>query len=155
MVLPVALITGLLRSVLGGTLSTIIDAYVSDLELRRKIKADLDHAPIEEFGELLSAQRDVVLAKVNSQSWLTRSWRPLLMLLLMGLLVVCGPILPSAELLVSHHIDFRPRWELLPPELWDVMVIAMGGYVGGRSLEKIATAVTASRGVANAVKGRR
>ena len=44
---------------------------------------------------------------------------------------------------MAHRIDFRPRFYFLPREFWDLIVIGMGGYVGGRSLEKIASAVTA------------
>jgi hypothetical protein len=146
MLIPIGILTGLLRTFLGGPLSKIIDSYIGDLELRRKIKAELDHALLEDFGTLITAQRDAVIAEVTSESWLTRSWRPLLMVVLMGFLILCGLFLPCAELLLSHRIAFRPRWDLLPPQLWDLIYIGIGGYVGGRSIEKIAATVTGSQG---------
>jgi hypothetical protein len=33
----------------------------------------------------------------------------------------------------------------LPPPLWDLIFIGIGGYVGSRSIEKIAATVTASQ----------
>ena len=32
---------------------------------------------------------------------------------------------------------------MLPQGFWDFLAIGMGGYIGGRSLEKVAGAVTA------------
>jgi hypothetical protein len=71
------------------------------------------------------------------ETWLTRSWRPLLMLSLMGCVVFAGFLLPLAELLLGHRLRFEPRWDLIPPDLWSLLTIGMSGYIGGRTAEKI------------------
>lgn len=73
-----------------------------------------------------------------SEHWLTHSWRPLVMLSLVAILLAVGIVLPLAELSTGRRLAFEPRWSLLPPQFWDFLALGMGGYIGGRSLEKIA-----------------
>jgi hypothetical protein len=82
----------------------------------------------------------VVLSEARSSHWLTRSWRPMLMLLFMALLAIYGVLLPTLDLIAAHPVTFTPRWRDLPPEFWNLLTVGLGGYVGGRSLEKIADA---------------
>ena len=151
----------LLQLVLGllkGPLSQVIDAYVGDVELRRKLKAELETKFAEQLGQALAAQRDVITAEVRSEHWLTRSWRPLLMLLAMAIIGLYGVALPALEVLAGHPIAFKPHWSDIPAEMWDLLMIGIGGYVGGRSVEKIANAFTggASEGSrASAARSRR
>ena len=85
------------------------------------------------------------MAEVNSEHWLTRSWRPILMVLLMGFLVLTGLILPTGDLILGRFIPFNPHWQAIPPAFWEFLTIGMGGYIGGRSLEKIAGQVLAGK----------
>jgi hypothetical protein len=62
------------------------------------------------------------------------------MLLFMALLVIYGVLLPLSDLIAGAPIVFTPRWRDLPPEFWNLLTVGLGGYVGGRSLEKIADA---------------
>jgi hypothetical protein len=57
----------------------------------------------------------------------------------MGFLIVAGLLLPLADLIAGHRLPFEPRWQILPEAFWEFLSIGMGGYIGGRSLEKIAT----------------
>ncbi len=87
---------------------------------------------LQQSGELaiLTAQSSVITAEVNSQSWLTRSWRPILMLTFGALIVArwlgwTAPNLSEAEYL----------------KLWDIVQIGIGGYTIGRSAETVAKTV--------------
>ena len=53
---------------------------MSMTHFRRKIKADFDHALIDELALPRTARRCLAEGQL---SWLTRSWRPLFMVLLM------------------------------------------------------------------------
>jgi hypothetical protein len=129
---------------LKGPLSRVLESYVSDLELRRRLQAELESRFLAELGKSQELAAGIVMAEVNSEHWLTRTWRPLLMLLLMGFLVLVGAALPLADLIAGHPIRFEPRWSALPPEFWNFLMVGMGGYVGGRSLEKVAGMVMGS-----------
>lgn len=87
---------------------------------------------LQQSGELatLTAQSTIITAEVNSQSWLTRSWRPILMLTFGALIVArwlgwTAPNLSEAEYL----------------KLWDIVQIGIGGYTIGRSAETVAKTV--------------
>ncbi|MDO9477653.1 MAG: 3TM-type holin [Pseudohongiella sp.] len=73
--------------------------------------------------QILISQTQIITAEANGQSWLQRSWRPITMLTFL-VLVVCD----SFGLLA-----FR-----LSEEAWQLLQIGLGGYVVGRSAEKIA-----------------
>ena len=80
--------------------------------------------------ELQKLQTDVILAEANG-NWLQRSWRPILML--------------SFGFIVIYVKFIAPLFGLpIPPledEFWDLLQLGIGGYVIGRSAEKIANKV--------------
>lgn len=155
MAFPLGIIGNLVSGLMAGPLGKVVDAYVADVELRRKLKAELEGSLLTHLGQSLELQQAVVLAEVNSEHWLTRSWRPLLMVLLMGFLVLVGVILPLADAVAGYAVPFNPRWQALPQGFWDFLNIGMGGYVGGRTLEKIFATLTAPGAVASGVEAAR
>ncbi len=73
--------------------------------------------------QLLDSQSKVIMAEAQGQSWLQRNWRPITMLTFL-VLVVCD----SFGLLAFRLSD----------EAWMLLQLGLGGYVVGRSVEKIA-----------------
>lgn len=73
-------------------------------------------------AQLLEKRADIVKAEATGQSWLQRSWRPITMLTFL-VLVVCD----------SFGILKNP----LAEEAWTLLQIGLGGYVVGRSAEKV------------------
>ena len=137
MVLPLTLVAQIAAGLAHGPLTRVLEAYVSDLELRRKLAAELESQFMAYLSKSTELAADVVLAETRSEHWLTRSWRPVLMLVLMGFLIIAGLVLPLADMWAGHHIAFEPRWQTLPTGFWDFLSVGMGGYIGGRSLVKV------------------
>ena len=113
-----------------GIGTALIDRIFPDPKAAAEAKLKLFE--LQQSGELalLTAQSSVITAEVNSQSWLTRSWRPILMLTFGALIVArwlgwTAPNLTEAEYL----------------KLWDIVQIGIGGYTIGRSVETVATTV--------------
>lgn len=75
-----------------------------------------------EFGKL---QSQIIIAEAQG-NWLQRSWRPICMFTFLILI-----IFDSFKLLPNP----------LTPEIWDILKIGLGGYVVGRSAEKIVKTV--------------
>lgn len=96
---------------------------------------------LEHLSKSAELQKDVILAEINSEHWLTSNWRPLLMMALMGFLILVGLVIPLVDLLVGHPMTYQPRWNDLPSGFWDFLAVGMGGYIGGRSLEKITSQI--------------
>lgn len=113
-----------------GIGTALIDRIFPDPKAATEAKLKLFE--LQQSGELatLTAQSSVITAEVNSQSWLTRSWRPILMLTFGALIVArwlgwTAPNLSEAEYL----------------KLWDIVQIGIGGYTIGRSAETVATTI--------------
>lgn len=83
---------------------------------------------MDQRGELkvLETQMKAITAEANGESWLQRNWRPLVMLNFVSLVTV-------------HWLGFTPD-NITPAEidkLLDIVKIGLGGYVLGRSGEKM------------------
>ena len=72
--------------------------------------------------ERLAAQAAIVSAEAGGASWLQRNWRPITMLSFLGLVVADA----------FGMLAFR-----LADQAWLLLQIGLGGYVVGRSVEKI------------------
>lgn len=73
--------------------------------------------------QVLEAQSQIITAEAQGNGWLQRNWRPITMLTFL-ILVVCD----SFGLLAFRLAD----------EAWQLLQIGLGGYVIGRSAEKVA-----------------
>lgn len=143
---PVSVIANIVTGLLNGPLSKALDAFIKDVELRRKLQSELEQVLLVHLGKALEQEASIVLAEVKSEYWLTRSWRPILMLALLAIVMFFGIGLPLADGLAGRTLVFAPRWNEIPPQMWDFLMIGMGGYIGGRSLEKIAAQVLVGKG---------
>lgn len=76
--------------------------------------------------EKLAARASLIAAEIDGQSWLQRNWRPITMLSFLVLV-----ILDAFGLLVFRLSD----------EAWLLLQIGLGGYVVGRSAEKMLPAI--------------
>ena len=141
MVFQAGLAAQLVAALVNGPLAKIIDGQIADAALKRKLAAEMEQQLLTHMTRAAELGQAVVLAEVQSAHWLSRSWRPMLMLLLMGFLLLAGLILPLADLIAGAPVPFAPRWQMLPEGFWNFLTVGMGGYIGGRSLEKVAGAV--------------
>lgn len=110
-------------------ITDLIDNLSTSDEERGKLKNELTKIENEFLGKaleyevkLLDSQGRIVEAEAKGQSWLQRNWRPITMLTFLVLVV-----LDSFGLLA-----FR-----LSNEAWLLLQIGLGGYVVGRTGEKI------------------
>ena len=120
---------GEILGILGKVAGSVADRIFPDPEheLKRiELQQALQAAVLERTSEIERAAAEVVKAEAQGQSWLQRTWRPVTMLVFVALIVArwlgwSAPNLGEAEVL----------------KLWDIVEIGLGGYVIGRSAEKI------------------
>ncbi|MBE0564930.1 MAG: hypothetical protein IH621_03165 [Krumholzibacteria bacterium] len=125
-------ILGILGKVAGGVADRIFPDPEQELK-RIELQQALQAAVLERTSEIERAAAEVVKAEAQGQSWLQRTWRPITMLVFVGLIVArwlgwSAPNLGEAEVL----------------KLWDIVEIGLGGYVIGRSAEKILPGVVST-----------
>lgn len=110
-----------------------VDKVVDSKEEKEKIKAKIQEQVISgEMKELQSAA-NIILAETKSESWLARSWRPLLMMVAIIIIANNYLFVPYANAFLGVGIQLE-----LPDALWTLLTIGVGGYTLGRSSEKVA-----------------
>ena len=77
-------------------------------------------------------QFDVIIEEAKG-GWLQRNWRPLLMLAIVAIVVNNYIVFPYVKLFGGTAMMLE-----LPEKLWNLLTIGVGGYVVGRSAEKVA-----------------
>lgn len=133
-----------LTTIFGGTGAKIIDK-VSDAidalhlseEEKFALQVQIENILTERLKETestvrqsLEAQKEIIVAEAKGESWLQRNWRPLTMIwfsVLMGM----------------HWFGMTPA-NLSEPvvlQMFNIIEVGLGGYVIGRSAEKIAPSV--------------
>ena len=117
------------EGVLSGA-SGIIDSLPSN-EKKQSAKNELSGIVLSELNNALESQEEVLKAEING-NWLQRSWRPLIMLGF-GFIVMYSKFIAPAFGLPNTELNV---------EFWDLLQLGIGGYVVGRSVEKIAHSVT-------------
>lgn len=115
--------------------SRVLDAVLPDPTARRE--AQFRMAELISTGAMaqFAEQASIVRAEAQSESWLTSNWRPVVMLTFAALIVArmlgfTAPGLSEAEVL----------------KLWSILEVGIGGYVIGRSAEKILPEVAKALG---------
>ncbi len=116
----------LVPDILNSTFG-LIDKMVPDKDLATKLKAAMQARGDEYNAQVLDAQTQIIVAEAQGGSWLKQSWRPLTMLTFVALVA-------------AHWLGFTPdnisEKEVIA--LLDIVKIGLGGYVVGRSAEKVA-----------------
>jgi hypothetical protein len=112
--------------ILGDALKRIFP----DPEQAAQAQMELQVEVLRRSAELEHAAASIVKAEAESEHWLTSSWRPILMLTF-GCLIVARWLGYSAPGLSEGEVL----------KLWSIVELGIGGYVIGRSAEKVLPAV--------------
>jgi hypothetical protein len=116
------------------TIAPILGKVVSNLfpdpEQKAKAEAEMMKALLAHQAEIEGAAAKIIQTEAASQHWLAANWRPLTMLVFVCLIVArwfgwAAPNLSEAEYV----------------KLWSIVEFGLGGYVVGRSVEKIAPSI--------------
>lgn len=115
----------------GKALDGIITNETERLEARKQVAEVI----MSKLNDLAAHQREVLLAELGG-SKLQRNWRPVVML--------------CFAFIIVYHYFLQPVLGIwldipaitLPNKFWNLLEIGLGGYVIGRSVEKVAHTVT-------------
>ncbi|HEY8935687.1 MAG TPA: 3TM-type holin [Cyclobacteriaceae bacterium] len=126
-------IGGFLTKILGAGVSETVDSIgnvidkidKSDekLELQLKYKEllmKMEGACIDYESKLLESKSAIVQSEAKGESWLQRNWRPMLM-------CICMYVVFNNYVLVPY---FGLPVTVLDQNIWDMMKVGIGGYVG-------------------------
>jgi hypothetical protein len=130
-----------LLPVLGPIVSDVIGRVLpEDKNKRMEVERELNMAMVSNSHAIEQAAASVIIAEAKSEHKITAIWRPVLMLVIttiVGWNYLVAPLIELCVVLFTN--DQIPLSIPLPEELWNLLMIGVGGYVVGRSGEKIAT----------------
>lgn len=115
----------------------VIDKIATSDEEKMQAKNQLSELVFDAMGKLQESQREVLVTEARG-NWLQRSWRPILMLAF-GFIVVYAYFIEPAFILSDGENGIA---QTLNPNFWGLLKLGVGGYIIGRSTEKVASAVT-------------
>lgn len=122
----------------AGELASIIMDDLTKDKIPPEIRVKLEEIVMsheKEMAEIalkeVALQRDVVVAEITGDSWLQRNWRPMLMCLF-GVIIANNYVF-NPWLKVMFEIDIIMT---IPPQMWSLLKLGVGGYIVGRSTEK-------------------
>jgi len=116
--------------VLAPILGKILDKAIPDKDAREKAQAAALSQLLEHQHEIEQVAGQIVRTEAASSHWLAANWRPLTMLTFAGLIVARWFGFAAPELSEAEYLA-----------LWDIVEIGLGGYIVGRSAEKIVPTV--------------
>jgi len=114
----------------------VVDQFVADKDKANELKAAIKNQIMvqnhEENLQAIKSQTEIILAEAKG-GWLQRNWRPILMLVIVF-------IIANNYVLAPYIGLFFPEKSLileLPGGLWALLNVGVGGYVAGRTVEKV------------------
>lgn len=118
---------------LAPIVGQIVGNLFPDPTEKAKAEAEAMRQLLAHQSEIESAAAKIIQTEAASTHWLAANWRPLVMLVFCGLIVArwfgwAAPNLSEAEYL----------------KLWSIVEFGLGGYVIGRSVEKVAPSIASA-----------
>lgn len=115
---------------IGGQIAKNLFPDPADETKRQEIETEFQRHLVQHSAEIEKAAASIINTEAASKHWLAANWRPITMLVFVGLIVSrwlgwTAPGMSEAEYL----------------SVYDLVKIGLGGYVVGRSAEKIIPAV--------------
>ena len=130
---------GIIKNLFSASTSKLVDAVGNAIDKNvtsKEEKLQLKNELVDTITEFAKGAYDLqfqAMALEMKGSYLQRNWRPIIMLTF-GAVVVAAVFFPISL-------------NEIPAQFWGLLKIGIGGYVAGRSLEKITTDVTTNMDV--------
>ncbi len=119
-----------------GPVTEVIRELVPDNDKRFALEREIERLLIEQEKEYVMAGRDVVVAEAKGESWLQRNWRPISMLVFVAVIANNYLIAPYVQAFGGVAVVLE-----IPPGMWSLLTMGLGGYVVGRTIEKTGSSI--------------
>ena len=123
------------ESITGTSGDKVVEALKANPEMLLQYQAKMMEHQAHWAEAELNAQKEVIIAEAEGESWLQRNWRPGTMVVFVGLVTAkwMGWTAPG----VTTEIELS---------VLEIIKYGLSGYVVGRSVEKVAPYVSAMFG---------
>lgn len=120
---------------IGGAIKPVTDLidnmHTSEEEKQQAKKAIFSmQNTIQE--QLIKSKGEIIKEEAKSEHFLTSTWRPITALTFVVIIANNYIIAPYTEVLFGVEIMLE-----IPPQMWDLLNLMIGGYVASRGAEKL------------------
>lgn len=119
---------------IGGQIAKSLFPNPEEETKRQQMETEFSRALVQHSADIEKAAASIINTEASSKHWLAANWRPITMLVFVGLVVARW---------LGYAAEGMTEAEYL--SIYDLIKIGLGGYVVGRSAEKIVPAVMAAR----------
>ena len=123
----------LLAAGMGEAVDKVLGRFFEDKDQAAQAAHELRMAILDHEQTAQQVARDVVVAEAKSEHWLTSAWRPMVMLMFAVMIGNNFIVAPYLDAIFGTNVMFD-----MPEQAWGLLSVGLGGYVVGRSGEKIA-----------------
>ena len=120
-------------SQLIGPVTGLLDKFIEDKDQKARLAFEMATLAEKHAQESWKEQASIIREEAKSKG-LASMWRPILMLVITAIVAIHYLVFPLINVVFGVHLNIE-----LPPELWQMLNIGVGGYIVGRSGEKIAS----------------
>lgn len=116
-----------------GPILEIINKFVPDPKAQADLRINLE----QEYTKQAALQVSVINKEADSQSWITRMWRPLTMVAFVLMLLsyfIMYTVLPYIIVICDLNL-YVPQDPGLNESLVEVIKLGLGGYIVSRGVE--------------------
>tara|TARA_Y100000310_G_C20537970_1_gene741825 strand:- start:258 stop:662 length:405 start_codon:yes stop_codon:yes gene_type:complete len=117
----------------AGLLNSVFKRVLPAEKMSEKERAEIENAMQAELMKadwsFIEKQADIIVAETKG-SWLSCNWRPITMLTFVVIIANNYILYPY----LSLFFDKAPMLKI-PPDMWNLLKIGIGGYIVGRSAE--------------------
>lgn len=114
-----------------NTILGLVSKFVPDQDAAKKLAAQMEG----EFTKQMELQQSIIVAETKDGSG---KWRPRLMYMCMLIVFsqwIMYDVVPWFEAVFEWRVII-PRTAPMNVEMWSFLKIGVGGYIGGRTVEK-------------------
>ena len=104
--------------------------HTSDAE-KKKLKNAVTQMRSSLRSQLVKSQGDIIQSEAESEHFLTATWRPITALVFVAIIANNYIIAPYTEAFFNVKVMLE-----IPPQMWQLLKIMIGGYVMSRGAEK-------------------
>ena len=113
-------------------ISNIAGKFIEDKDKVNEFNNQIKNKLLSVEQEVIKAQSAVIVAEAKSGSFIAQNWRPIMMLTFVAIIANNYILFPYIQLFGGTSTLLE-----IPPDMWSLLKIGVGGYIVGRSGEKM------------------
>jgi len=119
-----------------AAISGILNRIIPDPDKRLEAETEIQKALMQSQSTIYDAMKSVMAADAQSESWLTRNARPIVVMWCLAMItwVVISPVFGLQAGTISAI-------RAVPGDLWNLVMVGIGGYILAKSVTDAVRAV--------------